>query len=226
MKKSRKDSNNVTSISRGFHIEPKTQLQDNFLRSLRDPTLQLVIGVGPAGTGKTYCAASSAASQFLAGRYKRIIVTRPNVSTGRSLGFFPGTPEEKLAIWLAPVLNVLKLHLSNGRYQYNLGKGNILMQPLEVIRGASFEDSIILVDESQNLTREEIKALSTRVGEGSKLVFLGDPNQKDLKDSGLVWFLDLCERYQVNHGSTHFTSEDIVRSGLTKQLVQAFEQES
>ena len=113
---------------------------------------------GAAGTGKTYCTGMKAAQLYLKGGYEQIILTRANIPTGRSLGYFPGTVEEKMEPWLKPITNVLKNGLGKGRYEYMDSKDQIIVQPIETIRGNSFDYSIVIVDEAQNLSLEEIKA--------------------------------------------------------------------
>ena len=218
----KKKVENNTAVD-NFHIQPKSFKQQIFLKALR--TNQMVIAVGSAGTGKTYCAASMAASKLAAGHVDRIVITRPNLPTGRTLGHFPGTVEEKLSCWLAPVLNVLKQRFGLGKYEYLLNKSKIQLQPIETIRGQDFQDSFVIVDEAQNLSVDEIKALSTRIGEQSQLVFLGDLYQRDVNESGLEWFVALCEKHNLPCPVVKFNSDDIVRSDIVKHIVKAFEAE-
>jgi phosphate starvation-inducible protein PhoH and related proteins len=203
-------------------IYPKTENQSLFLEALESS--QLVVATGAAGTGKTYCAVNFAVNKFIEGRFKRIILTRPNVSTGRSLGFFPGDIKEKMAPWLAPMISILRSRLEY-EYDYHYKTGSIQIQPLEVIRGASFEDSIILVDEAQNLNYEEIKALTTRLGEGSQMVLMGDLMQRDISTSGLTRFKDIVFQHKLPVPCISFSADDIVRSDLVAILVKAFMRE-
>jgi len=203
-----------------IHIQPKTYNQELLLKAIRES--QMVVAIGPAGTGKTYISVNSAANLLAMGAVKSIVLTRPNLSTGRSLGFFPGTIQEKMEPWLAPMLSVLKQRLGEGEYKSKLGAGTISIQPLETIRGASFEDTIILVDEAQNLTYEEIKAISTRLGEGSRMIFMGDPAQRDTRDSGIVEFKRIITKHGLPIPVIEFQLDDIVRSDLVGKLVRAF----
>lgn len=184
----------------------------------------MVVAIGPAGTGKTYCAVNSACNLLYSGSIKRIVLTRPNLSTGRSLGFFPGTIQEKLEPWLAPMISELKSRMTKGEYDSKVHAGTIQIQPLETIRGASFEATAILVDEAQNLTYEELKAVSTRLGEGSRMIFMGDPAQRDTKESGLVEFKAIIKKYGLPIPVVEFTIDDIVRSDLVGKLVKSFMQ--
>ena len=185
-----------------------------------------VVCTGSAGTGKTYLAASVAAKDLAEKRIKRIIISRANVPTGKSLGAFPGTVEEKMAPWLMPITDVLRKQLGNGFYEHAVKTGAITIQPLETIRGRSFDDAVVLMDESQQLTIEELKAVTTRIGENAKLFLMGDRAQRDVKSDGLLWLTALVEKHELPVSIHEFTSDDIVRSGLCKQFVQAFEKET
>lgn len=171
-------------------------------------------------THNTYCAVNAAVNEVFKGNYDKVVLTRPNVSTGRSLGYFPGTVEEKLEPWLQPMLSEFRRRLGKGEYEV-ARKRWIQIQPFEVIRGASFLYSLILVDEAQNLTREELKAITTRIGEGSKMILMGDPLQKDTKDSALREFSQLLNSVEDSAVIT-FGEDDIVRSDITAQLVKLF----
>jgi len=206
-----------------IEIEPLNSKQQEYLMSLYgDPC---VICTGAAGTGKTFLAASVAAKDLAEKRIKRIVLSRANVSTGRSLGAFPGTVEEKMAPWLMPLTDVLRLQLGNGFYEHATKTGAISIQPLETIRGRSFDDAIILMDESQQLTKEELKAITTRIGQNAKLFLMGDRAQRDVNTDGLKWLLSLVEKHNLPVSNHVFTSDDIVRSGLCKAFVTAFEKE-
>ena len=211
--------------SAAFHIQPKNATQNYLLESIENNTMTVCIG--PAGTGKTYCTGMKAAQLYLKGKHSKIIITRPNVSTGRSLGFFKGSVEEKMTPWLKPILNVLQQGLGTGRFECDMRQGSIEVQPLETIRGNSFEDCIIICDESQNLNMEEIKAMTTRVGENSKLIMLGDPNQSDVKNGNdLQRFVDMCVKHNVPCPVVRFTLDDVVRSDIVKHLLTMFYKES
>lgn len=172
MKRSVKHNRELANkIHRSFHIQPKTVNQQRLLDAIEH--FPITVTLGAAGVGKTFCAASKVAQLYSRGQYERIVLARSNVPTGRSLGYFPGDIKEKLTPWLAPVLQVLKQRLGEDKYKYMLAKDQIQLQPLETIRGNSFENSLILIDECQNLTIEELKAITTRLGENSKMVHGG-----------------------------------------------------
>lgn len=225
--KSRKKTSfqNELQASPSFHIQPKTAAQQYLLDSIDESIL--TIAIGPAGTGKTYCSAMKAAQIYLKGGYEHIILTRPNIPTGRSLGHFPGTVEDKMTPWLKPIMTVLEKGLGKGRYEYMLSKNIIQIQPIETIRGQSFENSIILCDESQNLLISELKAMTTRIGENSKMVLMGDPAQNDLdKKDSLNNFADMCFKYNIQVPVVRFGIKDIVRSDLVAELCKMFIKEN
>lgn len=204
-------------------IDPLNERQRDCLADLYASTC--VVLMGPAGTGKTFLAASVAAKDLAERRIRKIILSRANVPTGKSLGAFPGTVEEKMAPWLLPITDVLRQHLGNGFFEYCLKAGLIQIQPIETIRGRSFDDAIVLMDESQQLTVDELKAICTRIGENSKLYLMGDRAQRDVKTDGLQWLLKLAEKHRLPIGMHTFDSDDIVRSNLCKAFVKAFEAE-
>ena len=205
-------------------IEALNDKQYDYLTSLfGDPC---VVCKGAAGTGKTFLAASVAAKDLAERRIKRIILSRANVATGKSLGAFPGTVEEKMAPWLMPITDVLKSQLGVGFYEHAVKTGAIVIQPIETIRGRSFDDAIVLMDEAQQLTIDELKAITTRIGNNSKLYLMGDQAQRDVHSDGLGWLDNLVTKYNLPVAFHTFTSKDIVRSDLCQMFVQAFEQEN
>lgn len=204
-------------------IEPLNENQRECLIDLYASSC--VILMGPAGTGKTYLAASVAAKDLAERRIRKIIISRANVPTGKSLGAFPGTVEEKMAPWLLPITDVLRQQLGTGFYEYCVRTGAIQIQPLETIRGRSYDDAIVIMDEAQQLTIDELKAFCTRIGENSKLYLMGDRAQRDVRTDGLQWLVNLATKHKLPVGLHTFTSDDIVRSSLCKAFVKAFEQE-
>ena len=209
----------------GIHIQPKTHNQKLLLEAIDN--YPLVVTLGAAGVGKTYCAASKVAQLYRKGKYDNIILTRSNVPTGKSLGFFPGTVEEKLTPWLLPLISVLENQLGKSHYDNLVGTHRIQMQPLETIRGRSFENSLILVDECQNLTIEELKAITTRLGENSKMILMGDASQSDInKGKDIIKFVDICHKHNIEVPIIKFNVDDIVRSDIVGQLVRAFIKEN
>jgi phosphate starvation-inducible PhoH-like protein len=204
---------------------PKTQNQKRLINSIVNHPLTVTLG--PAGTGKSYCTAVIAAHLLKEKRVEKIVITRPTVPTGRSLGFFPGTPQEKLDPWVKPIMEVLVDALGKGDVECLIKNERIEVVPFETIRGRSFRNSFVILDEAQNCTYEEIKAFLTRLGEDSKTVINGDISQSDLEHaSGLEALLVMIENSEALSKSVpliEFTSDDVVRSGLCKLLVQEFE---
>lgn len=219
MSKTRK-GNSTPQVKPVLHIDPKTDNQAKLIKAIKSH--DIVVASGPAGCGKTYVSAAMAAKAYAENTIDKIILSRANVPTGRTLGHFPGTVEDKLTPWLTPALDVLRKFLSDGLFTYCLNKKAIQLQPLETIRGRSFEDAFIIIDEAQNLTTEEAISIITRLGEGSTLLLLGDPFQTDIKgQNGLVWFEEFANKYNLEVPVIHFTVEDVVRSQTVKRILKA-----
>lgn len=212
-------------LPRQFNILPKNQKQEALIRAIK--SYPITVTIGCAGTGKTFCSASTVASLYLKGGFKKIILTRANVPTGKSLGHFPGTIQEKMTPWLLPMIEVLQKSFGRGKYDYMANKQEIEIQPIETIRGRSYENSLVLVDEAQNLTMEELKAISTRLGENSKLVLMGDPAQSDVRQGqDLIRFARLVQKAGIDLPVIEFGVEDIVRSDIVADLVRMFIKEN
>jgi len=211
--------NNVHRL--GFHVIPKNEKQDKLIRSIK--VYPITVTIGCAGTGKTYCSAGTVAQLYLQGKYDKIVLTRANVPTGKSLGHFPGSIQEKMTPWLLPMLEVLEKALGKAKYQYMINKGEIEIQPIETIRGRSYENALVLVDEAQNLNMDELKAISTRLGENSKLILMGDPAQSDVKEGrDLMRFCNLIKQAGISLPVVEFSVDDIVRSDIVADLVRIF----
>jgi len=222
-KRARRD--NVIQLERnpveyGFtDVKPLNFIQAEYLRAIQSN--QIVFGVGSAGTGKTYVAATYAAGELFHRRIQKIILTRPNVETGRGLGFLPGTLEEKYAPYLEPFDNVFARSLGKGFYEYALKAKTIEPKPLGFMRGATFDNCIVLLDEAQNATKEEMKMLLSRIGKNCKMIISGDVDQSDIPDSGLsdaIHRLDGIPDIEV----VRFMDDDIVRSKMCKQIILAY----
>jgi phosphate starvation-inducible PhoH-like protein len=200
-------------------VKPLNFIQEEYLRAIRENSV--IFGVGSAGTGKTYVAATYAAGELFHRRVQKIILTRPNVETGRGLGFLPGTLEEKYAPYLEPFDQVFVRSLGKGFYEYALKNEDIQPKPLGFMRGATFDNCIVLLDEAQNATREEMKMLLSRIGKNCKMIISGDVDQSDIPDSGL---LDAINRLKHVSGIevVKFLDDDIVRSKLCKDIIIAY----
>ena len=214
----------VPSMPTNFHLLPKNEKQDDLINAIKE--CPITVTMGCAGTGKTYCSAGTVAQLFMKGKHKKIVLTRANVPTGKSLGHFPGTIEEKMTPWLMPMLEVLTKAFGKGKYEYMLTKGEIEIQPIETIRGRSYENALVLVDEAQNLCMDELKAITTRLGQNSKLVLMGDPAQSDVRDGmDLVRFARKVNQAGINLPVIEFGVNDIVRSDIVADLVRLFIEE-
>jgi phosphate starvation-inducible PhoH-like protein len=180
--------------------------------------------LGPAGTGKTWIAATHAADLLRQRRIAKIVLTRPNVPSGRALGFLPGSLEEKFGPWAAPLAEAMKERMGEAAFAIALKNGDIEMVPFEVMRGRSWKSCFVLLDEAQNATPHEMKLFLTRVGEDCRVVVNGDVSQCDLREaSGLSTVLGLIRGNDLPVPVIEFTAEDIVRSGLCAMWVRAFD---
>lgn len=203
----------------------KNPRQKEYMRSINSN--MITVGRGSAGTGKTWCAAAIASNMYLKGEIDKIVVMRPLVGMGKSSGFWPGTIQDKLGPYLAPILSTIRERIGDARYENDFNK-NILIQPMEAVRGMNFNDrTFLIIDEAQNCTPEEIRSLTTRLADGCKAVFCGDSKQKDLQGmSGIDYLCNLIEKHNIeNCGFVDFVPEDIVRSGLTRVFVELYDAE-
>jgi len=204
---------------RNFHLQPKNERQQELIDAINHS--EIIIAEAPAGCGKTYIAGSMAAKYLSQGDVNRIILTRANVHVGKSIGLLPGTADDKMEPLLAPILAVLKDRFGDALYGYNRAKKKIDLQPLEYIRGNSFKDVFLIIDEAQNLTVEEVQALVTRY-ESGRILFIGDNFQTDIKGlNGLDWLERFAYRNRLNYPVIKFGLEDIVRSDLVKEFLTA-----
>jgi phosphate starvation-inducible PhoH-like protein len=204
-------------------IKALNPTQASYLDALR--TCPQVIVLGPAGTGKTWIAATHAADLFRNRQIDKIILTRPNVPCGRSLGYFPGTLEDKFAPWAAPVTEAIKERIGQGAYEIALKRGDIELVPFEVMRGRSWKNAFVLLDEAQNSTPAEIKTFLTRIGDDCTVVVNGDVSQCDLDQaSGLRAVIHLIKSQMLPVPVIEFAREDIVRSGVCAMWVRAFDE--
>lgn len=205
-----------------INLLPMNDKQASYIKALK--SCPQVIVTGPAGTGKTYIASTYAASLFLNGTIDKIILTRPNVASGRSLGFFPGTMEEKMAPWVIPFTDVLESCLGADAYQIAVKKRNIDIVPFEVMRGRTFNNAFVILDEAQNTTPAEMKMFLTRIGDNSQVLLNGDIKQSDLRStSGLKTVIEMLHKQRLPVEHVEFTVDDIVRSDICAMWVKAFD---
>jgi len=204
---------------------PKTTKQKELLNALRE--YQQVFILGPAGTGKTYVTATYAADLYTTKEIDKIVITRPHVAVGKELGFLKGDLQEKTMPWALPVLDVLEKHLGKGTVETGIKNGNIEMAPLALMRGRSFDNAFIIVDETQNITTHELKMLLTRVGEDTTIVLNGDIQQSDLKEAdGLSKVIHLAKKHMLPVPIIEFGVDDIIRSDICAQWVKVFMKEN
>lgn len=202
-------------------LVPKTKKQGELIEALK--TSRQVFILGPAGTGKTYVTATYAADLYTTKQIDKIVITRPHVAVGKELGFLKGDLNEKTMPWALPVLDVLEKHLGKGAVETGIKNGNIEIAPLALMRGRSFDDAFIIVDETQNITTHELKMLLTRVGEGTTIVLNGDVQQSDLKEAdGLSKVIHLAKKHMLPVPVIEFDVDDIIRSDITAMWVKIF----
>ena len=213
----------VCITAKGKPIKAKTVGQQHYMKAIQKNTI--TIGVGPAGTGKTYLAVAAAVAAFREKSVNRIILTRPAVEAGERLGFLPGDLQNKVDPYLRPLYDALYDMLGAETFQKYQERGSIEVAPLAYMRGRTLDDSFIILDEAQNTTREQMKMFLTRLGFGSKIVITGDVTQIDLPDdkvSGLkdaVRVLDGVKDIAI----CRLTSADVVRHALVQEIINAYE---
>ena len=209
--------------AKGKPIKPKTLGQKKYIDKIKANTV--VIGVGPAGTGKTYLAVAMAVSAFRAKQVNRIILTRPAVEAGEKLGFLPGDLQQKVDPYLRPLYDALWDMLGPENFQKYQERGNIEVAPLAYMRGRTLDDSFIILDEAQNTTPEQMKMFLTRLGFGSKIVVTGDITQIDLPDgkkSGLVEVIKILKNVD-DIETVRFSEKDVVRHKLVQDIIKAYD---
>ncbi|MFW6323428.1 MAG: PhoH family protein [Desulfovibrionales bacterium] len=213
----------VTIVSKKKTVTPKTLGQRDYVESIDEN--DLVFGIGPAGTGKTYLAVAMAVSYLLQKKIKRLILTRPAVEAGEKLGFLPGDMIEKVNPYLRPLYDALHDMLDFRRVQEMIETGVIEVAPLAFMRGRTLNNAFIILDEAQNTTSEQMKMFLTRMGFGSKAVVTGDITQIDLPErfqSGLIQSGRILQGIK-GIGFLYFTETDVIRHPLVGRIVQAYD---
>ena len=213
----------VCITAKGKPIKAKTLGQQKYMKAIAKNTV--TIGVGPAGTGKTYLAVAAAVAAFRERTVNRIILTRPAVEAGERLGFLPGDLQDKVDPYLRPLYDALFDMLGAETYQKYVERGSIEVAPLAYMRGRTLDDSFIILDEAQNTTREQMKMFLTRLGFGSKIVITGDVTQIDLpedKVSGLKDAIRVLEGVD-DIAVCRLTAADVVRHALVQEIISAYE---
>lgn len=213
----------ICITAKGRPLKPKTLGQKKYVESIRTNTVTL--GIGPAGTGKTYLAVAMAVQAFKAHEINRIILTRPAVEAGEKLGFLPGDLQNKVDPYLRPLYDALFDMLGAETFQKYQEKGNIEVAPLAYMRGRTLDDSFIILDEAQNTTPEQMKMFLTRLGFNSKAVITGDITQIDLPDSkksGLIEAQRVLREVE-DVAIVTFTEKDVVRHKIVQDIIKAYE---
>ena len=212
----------ICITSRGKPVKPKTLGQKRYIEAIQHNTI--VLGVGPAGTGKTYLAVAMAVTAFRAKEVNRIILTRPAVEAGEKLGFLPGDLQHKVDPYLRPLYDALFDMLGAENFQKYQERGNIEVAPLAYMRGRTLDDSFIILDEAQNTSCEQMKMFLTRMGFNSKMVITGDVTQIDLpadKMSGLKQAVRVLKDVE-GIGICELTDQDVVRHVMVQRIIKAY----
>lgn len=219
-----KELDDVILINKkGKAIQPKTLGQKKYIELINQN--DITFGIGPAGTGKTYLAVAMAVSAFKKDEVNRIVLTRPAVEAGESLGFLPGDLKDKVDPYLRPLYDALFDMLGGERVNKFLERGTIEVAPLAFMRGRTLDNAFIILDEAQNTTPEQMKMFLTRLGFGSKAVVTGDITQTDLPDkrkSGLVQATTILENIK-GIGKIELTEKDVVRHELVQRIIKAYD---
>ncbi|MBE8717125.1 PhoH family protein [Cellvibrio polysaccharolyticus] len=203
-------------------LRAKNQAQQDYINAIRHHAL--TFGIGPAGTGKSYCAGALAAEALESGRIERIILTRPAVETGENLGFLPGDLDQKFSVYIDAFRDILNERLGAGTVDYCLRHGRIVAAPLAFMRGKTFNSkTFVILDEAQNTSVAQMKMFLTRIGEDCKVVINGDIEQSDIRGpNGLADAIQRLDKLASVH-IHEFAREDIVRSGLVRDIIDRYE---
>lgn len=201
-------------------LEAKTENQKEYIRSIVDN--DVIFCSGPSGSGKSYIAAGIAAEHLHRGDIEQVLITRPLVCTGKELGSLPGDLLEKIAPYLLPMQENFRHFLGRAYYGMHYNEGRIKYQPLEVMRGSTFHNTYMILDEAQNCTFEQIKMFITRMGQGSKVLINGDTRQCDLSRSGLWDCIEKLKNVE-GVGICSLTTQDIQRNGILGRILNAME---
>ena len=209
--------------AKGRPVKPKTLGQKEYIASVLKNTV--TIGVGPAGTGKTYLAVAAAVQAFREKQVNRIILTRPAVEAGEKLGFLPGDLQNKVDPYLRPLYDALFEMMGAEAFQRNLERGVIEVAPLAYMRGRTLDHAFIILDEAQNTTSEQLKMFLTRLGEDSRMVITGDITQIDLPDKRKCGLLEAMQvlKHVNDIAIQEFTNKDVVRHRLVQDIIRAYE---
>ncbi len=218
--------NDIVLKTKKRHIYPRSATQAQYIQEMMKN--ELVFGLGPAGTGKTYLAVALAVSMMLEGKIDKIILSRPAVEAGENLGFLPGDLKEKVDPYLRPLYDALYEMLPAEQVDKKIAIGEIEIAPLAFMRGRTLTNAFVILDEAQNTTPMQMKMFLTRLGENSRMVVNGDLSQVDLPRGVISGLRDALETLKDTQGisSVRFNSTDVVRHGLVAKIVKAYEEKS
>jgi phosphate starvation-inducible PhoH-like protein len=204
---------------------PRNLHQEDYLALLEDPSKHIIFALGPAGTGKTIMAAMYATRELKAGKINKVIVTRPAVSVDEQHGFLPGTLIEKMAPWTRPIFDIFEQYWSVKTVNDMVSENIIEVAPLAYMRGRTFTNSVVIADEMQNATKEQMKMLLTRIGPGSRLIITGDLAQHDrgFSDNGLKDIVDKIKEINPEYiSSVCFTRQDVERHPAVAEVLAIY----
>ena len=218
--------NDIVLKTKKRHIYPRSATQAQYIQTMISN--ELVFGLGPAGTGKTYLAVALAVSMMLEGKIDKIILSRPAVEAGENLGFLPGDLKEKVDPYLRPLYDALYEMLPAEQVDKKLAIGEIEIAPLAFMRGRTLTNAFVILDEAQNTTPMQMKMFLTRLGENSRMVVNGDLSQVDLPRGTISGLRDALDTLKdtPSIASVRFSSSDVVRHGLVAKIVKAYEDRS
>lgn len=213
---------------KAIEINPRNPKQADLIDALYDAGRDVVVAEGPAGTGKTLLATLYAIREFKDGSFKKIVITRPTVASGEDLGFLPGSLIEKMAPWVAPVTDVFKEVMSPMELEKLLVDGKLEIAPLAFMRGRTFKNTIIIADEMQNATPEQMKMMLTRIGDNSQMVVTGDTRQHDRGEGGVTGLGDLVERLQhrpsQRFAHVSFNKHEVERHPVIEDVLDMYDE--
>lgn len=220
------DLSNMVLKTKKRHIYPRSAVQAEYIQAMMNN--ELVFGLGPAGTGKTYLAVALAVSMMLEGVIDKIILSRPAVEAGENLGFLPGDLKDKVDPYLRPLYDALYEMLPSDQVDKKIALGEIEIAPLAFMRGRTLSNAFVILDEAQNTTPMQMKMFLTRLGENSRMVVNGDLSQVDLPRGVISGLRDALEvlKGTANIASVRFSASDVVRHGLVAKIVKAYEDKS
>ncbi len=200
-------------------LEARNAKQEKYIKAVKNKIV--TFGIGPAGTGKTFIATVVACDMLMNGEIDKIIITRPAVEAGEKLGFLPGDEDEKYAPYIAPFREIMNERIGKSKVDYLIKTGAIKAEPFAYMRGKTFKDAFVILDEAQNTTKTQLKLLLTRIGENCRVVVDGDIDQTDIHNSGLQDAIDRLS-YIPTISVVEFNQNEVVRSGICGEIVSAY----